>query len=236
MTTAARRRLWAALAAACMCSSAPAPTPSDAALIGEPAAGVQRRHFRLESELDAAWRDVELGGACCLDSTALRLTIKMAGRVHDRVELFGRLGGVLVHALDAPAGPGLDGSADVAIGGGLKVTLHEQGAVAWGVGAQTLFHEAEDRRLGVRISWHEVDLFAGPSVAVTPEARLYGGLLGSLIAGELRGPGGSARLDARRAAGIFLGGQAAVTRAALFGVELRLLDELAVASRIGITF
>ena len=155
-----------------------------------------------------------------------------SGRVHERVELFGRLGGALVHTLAGP-GPNIHGEASLAIGGGLKATLHEQGAVALGAGAQVLFHETDDRGLNTSIAWHEVDLFVGPSIAVRPDARVYGGLLASFIVGKLSN---GVDLEARRVVGIFLGGHVQVTRATLFGLELRLADEVAVASRIGIIF
>ena len=228
MTPAQRRRLIALLAFFCICAGAPA----DGAMIGEPVAVAQSRQFRLESELDFSRREVKLDGACCADSEALRLMVKFSGRVHDRVELFGRVGGALVHTLTGP-GPNIHGDASLAIGGGVKTTLHEQGNVALGAGAQVLFHEADDDSLNVSIAWHEVDLFAGPSIAVRPDARVYGGLLASFIVGELSN---GVDLEARRTVGIFLGGHVQVTRAALFGLELRLADEVAISSRIGIIF
>ncbi len=235
MAPAQRRRLIALLAFFWICASAPA----DGAMIGEPVAVGQSRQFRLESELDFSRREVKLDDACCADSEALRLMVKFSGRVHERVELFGRLGGALVHTLAGP-GPNIHGEAGLAIGGGLKATLHEQGAVALGAGAQILFHESNDGSRNADIEWHEIDLFAGPSIAVRPDTRVYGGLLASFIVGKFRNPGmlanPSGDLEARRAVGIFLGGHVQVTRATLFGLELRLADEVAVASRIGIIF
>jgi hypothetical protein len=209
--------------------------PAGAMMIGDPAASAPRRQIQVESEIDYSQRDVTLSEICCLESEALRLLVKISGRLSERVELFGRLGGVVLQTLESP-GVEIEGSASIAIGGGLKVTLHEAGPVAWGVGAQVLYYDTDDDSLGLETSWHELDFFAGPSIAVRPDVRLYGGLLGSLIVGDLSGPGGSLDLAELRPLGMFLGGRVVVTRAVFFGMELRLIDELAVASRVGITF
>jgi hypothetical protein len=165
----------------------------------------------------------------------VRLLLSVAGRVHRRVELFGRLGGVLLHDLSIPGGPDAEGSAGVALGGGFKVTLYEQGPVAWGAGGQVLYYESTDDGSAQTIEWHEVEFFAGPVIAARPDVHLYGGLLGALVVGELEAAGTS-RLGAYRPLGLFLGGRADVTRAVFFGLELRLIDELSVSSRIGLIF
>lgn len=234
MTPAARRQWLALLAALWLVASSPA--ESDGALIGEPTVSVARRQMRLESESDYSLRDVKLDGLCCLESESVRLLLKVSGRLHERVELFGKLGGALLHTLELPGGPDVEGSADIAVGGGLKVTLYEEGPVAWGAGAQVLYHETEDDRLNQRLSWHEVDLFAGPALTIQPGVTAYGGLLGALVVGELRGPGGALDLAELRPLGFFLGGRVDVTRAASFGLELRLINELSFSSRVGISF
>jgi hypothetical protein len=207
-----------------------------AAPIGEPTASAPKRHIQAATEFDYSLRSVERSGSCCLDSESVRLLLSVAGRVHERVELFGRLGGVLMQTLAIPGGPDANGSANVAIGGGVKVTLYERGPVAWGAGGQILFHETKDDNPPTTISWHELDFFAGPVIAARPDVHLYGGLLGAVVMGELDATGGGSRLGAFRPLGVFFGGRADVTRAAFFGLELRLIDEVSVASRVGVIF
>lgn len=130
----------------------------------------------------------------------------------------------------------MKGSPDFAIGGGLKVTLHQAGSVAWGAGAQVLYYESNDDHLSVRTTWNEVDLFTGPTVTILPGVTAYGGFLGSMIAGDVRGSGFSADLSEHMPIGFFFGGQAHVTRSWFFGLEMRLLNELSISSRFGIDF
>ncbi len=222
--------------AAAFCTALFWSVPVDGAMIGEPTAVGTPGQFRLESEIDYASRDVELSQLCCLESETVRLLLKFSGLVHRRVELFGRLGGVVMHTLHVPASVDLEGSAAVAMGGGFKVTLYERGPVAWGAGGQVLYHESKDSALSTTITWHEVDLFTGPTVTIRPGVSVYGGLLGSVVIGELRGAGGSANLDEHTPIGLFVGGRVNVTRSAFFGLEMRLIDQLSVASRVGVVF
>lgn len=205
-------------------------------MIGEPTVSGTPGQFRLESEIDYASQDVEVSQACCVKSDAVRLLLKFSWPVHRRVELFGRLGGVIMQTLQVPASPNVEGSAAVAVGGGFKVTLYEQGPVAWGAGGQVLYHESEDSGFPITITWHEVDVFSGLTATLRPGIAAYGGLLGSIVTGELRGAGGSADLDQHDLLGLFLGGRASVTRSVFFGLELRLVDQVAVSSRVGVVF
>jgi len=210
--------------------------PVNGAMIGEPTAVGQAGQFRVESVIDYASRDVERSNLCCLDSDALRLLITISGLVNQRVEVFGRLGGVVIQGMQLPGFPDFDGEPDVAVGGGFKATLYEHGPVAWGVGGQELYYETHDNGLSATVSWNEVDLFTGPTVTLRPGVDLYGGLLGSLVIGDLRGPGGSADLDQHTPLGLFIGGRINVTRSVFFGLELALINELGVSSRAGVVF
>ncbi|MBI3622371.1 MAG: hypothetical protein HY208_09325 [Nitrospirae bacterium] len=210
--------------------------PVKGAVIGEPTATGSPGQFRVESEVDYATQDVEAGRQCCLESKAVRLLIKFSGLAHRRVELFGRLGGLIMQTLQGPVSPNIDGSAAIAVGGGFKVTLYERGPLAWGAGGQVLYHESKDSGLPATITWQEVDLFTGPTVILRPGVDVYGGLLGSLVVGELHRSGGSADLDQHTPLGLLLGGRAMVTRSVFFGLELRLVDQASASSRVGVVF
>jgi hypothetical protein len=205
-------------------------------MIGETTAVGTPGRFRLESEIDYASQDVERSRLCCLESEAVRLLIKFSGLAHERVELFGRLGGVVMHTLQVPASVDPGGSPAMAIGGGFKATLYERGPLAWGAGGQVLYHESKDSDLSTTITWHEVDLFTGPTVTLRPGVAVYGGLLGSVVIGELRRAGGSADLDEHTPLALFFGGRVTVTRSVFFGLEMRLVNQLAIASRVGVEF
>jgi hypothetical protein len=212
------------------------PTAS-AAMLGEPMASVPPRQLRFESEIDYSTRDVDMAGfGCCHADQSLRLLVKISGLVHDQVELFGRIGSVVVHTLDVPGGSDIEGSPGFAVGGGLKVTLHQAGAVAWGAGAQILYYDTNDDHLSVHTNWNEIDLFAGPTMTILPGVTAYGGFLGSIIVGNVRGSGVSSDLSEHIPVGFFLGGEAHVTRNWFFGLEMRLLNELSVSSRVGVDF
>lgn len=228
----AGRMLWSGVLLAAMLWSVSA----EGAMIGEPTAVGTLGQFRLESEVDYTSQDVEISQLCCLKSESVRLLLKFSGLVHERVELFGRLGGVVMQTLQVPGSADIEGSADVAVGGGFKVTLYEHGPVAWGTGGQVLYYESKDSGLAATITWHEVDLFTGPTVTLKPGVAVYGGLLSTIVIGELRGAGGSADLDEHTPLGLFIGGRLNVTRSVFFGLEMRLVDQLSVASRVGVVF
>ena len=205
-------------------------------MVGEPTASGKPGQFRLESEIDYASRDIDVGGSCCMRSETLRLLVKFSSLVHDRVELFGRLGGVVLQTLQVPASPDVKGSPALAGGGGFKITLYKEGSVGWGMGGQVVYDESKDSGQSATLTWYEVDLFTGPTVTIRPGVDLYGGLLGSLVTGQLHGAGGSADLEQQKPVGLFFGGQVTITRSVFFGLEMRLINELSIASRAGVVF
>ena len=209
---------------------------SAAATIGEPAARVAPRMIHLDSEFEYAMRDIDLGSGCCVASDSFRLLLKISGLLFNRIELFARLGGVVMQEIDRPGLPDFDGSPGFSIGGGLKITLYEAGPIVWGAGTQVLFYESDDDRTNVGVVWHEVDFFTGPTLEIANGVTVYGGLLATLIFGEISGPGGTFDLEEQRPLGFFLGGQVDVTRGLFIGMETRLINELSFSSRVGVDF
>ena len=197
-----------------------------AGTIGNPTASVEQGSFLVGAEIDFWERDMEdeFGDEGEVEGT--KILVKGTYGVSDTIDVFGKIGMAGCEFL--LAGFPIETDMDIAIGIGGKVNVYDQGQTKVGVVAQILLWSGDDTVLGtnVEIDATEFDLAFGGSYKVSEEFNCYGGLMYSMVSGEITISGvGSLDIDESDSIGIFIGGEFAVSPQSKVGLELRLMSE-----------
>jgi hypothetical protein len=215
-----------------------------AGTVGSPTATVAQGSFLMGAEIDFWERDMEdeFGDEGEVEGT--KILVKGTFGVSDTIDVFGKIG--MAGSEFNLAGFPVETDMDIAFGIGGKVNVYDQGQTKAGIVAQVLLWSGEDTSIPgapggtVEIDATEFDIAFGGSYKVSEEFNWYGGLIYSMVSGELTvsGPGGSGSFDVDEAdpIGIFLGGEFAISPQAKAGLELRLINETSFTFMANFTF
>jgi len=184
-----------------------------AGTVGNPTATVAQGSFLVGAEIDFWEKDMDFDAGVEEEIESTRILVKGTYGISEKVDVFARIG-----LVDAET-TGFDSDMDIAFGFGGKVNVYEKGQIKAGVVAQVLLWTGEDA--GVDLDATEFDLAFGGRYEVNKDFDCYGGLMYTMVEGEI----GANDFDADDPLGIFLGGEYDITPQARAGVELRLMSE-----------
>ncbi|MHC4133149.1 MAG: hypothetical protein ACYSSP_13060 [Planctomycetota bacterium] len=157
--------------------------------IGPPVAELNEAQF--SAGLEYSYSRVDLD----IDGTPFKLSDDNMNKVYGRLalgynknwELFLRGGAVEEDYID-------DSSFDVAIGGGTKITVYDEGNIKWGVVGQFIYYEkdtsgsaiiAGDTYVGdLDVDTYEIQIATGPKIKLASNISAYGGALWYIVDGD----------------------------------------------------
>ena len=196
-----------------------------AGTVGNPTATVEQGSFQVGAEIDFWERDMEDEAGDEGEVEGTRILVKGTYGISDKIDVFGKIGMADAEIKDLD----IETDMDIAFGIGGKVNVYDQGQIKAGVVAQILLWSGEDSPvpgIDVEVDATEFDLAFGGSYKVSEAFNCYGGLMYSMVSGEVdAGVFGSFDFDEADPIGIFIGGEFAITPQAKAGLELRLMSE-----------
>jgi hypothetical protein len=207
-----------------------------AGTVGNPTASVGQGSFQVGAEIDFWERDMEDEDGDEGEVEGTRILVKGTYGISDKIDVFGKIGMVDAEIKDL----GIETDMDIAFGIGGKVNVYDQGQIKAGIVAQVLLWSGEDSPapgIDVEVDATEFDLAVGGSYEVSEAFKCYGGLMYSMVSGEVDAGGlGSFDFDEADPIGIFIGGEFDISPQSRAGLELRLMSETSFALMANFAF
>ena len=207
-----------------------------AGMIGNPTATVENGKITAGLDVDITSRDMEDSDGFELEADSNRILLNATYGINP-LNVYLKLGMANgeVKSDDAT----FDGDYGFAYGVGGKATVYEIANTAKiGVGAQLLKFTTEDTIEDVKVEADqlEYDIFAGASYLGLGEFIPYGGILISIVDGEISAEGESLDYEQADNFGIFLGGDYKFTNKLTGGIEARFVNETSFSFNLSYPF